>query len=223
MIFDNAESWDSLEKFWPSRGCGAIIVTSQVAGSFAQAIRFRIEPKPLSLEESSRLLLDLMQCNHPSNEDLVSAEHVCDMVGGLPIAIAHMAGYMFTSGTKPKELRQRLETEEAYDIWLKTKTWTTPLYEQTLESVWHIALRELPAPTIELLYVLSMLSPDSIPDELLVQWGSPDSDPSTQRSEGRTRSVNSFWQPLCFWLRPKLKTRRMQRFSCSEFGLEDVG
>lgn len=206
MIFDNAESWDSLERFWPSRGCGAIIVTSQVASSFAQAISFHIEPTPLSIEESSRLLLELMQCNQPSEEDIFSAERISDMVGGLPIAIAHMAGYMFTSKTTPKELQQRLETEEVYNIWRKATTCTIPLYEQTLDRVWRIALEELPAPAIELLCVISMLNPDAIPDELVVQWASSESDPSLQETENRTRLVNSRYQQPCFWLSPKLKT-----------------
>ena len=193
MIFDNAESWDSIERFWPSRGCGAIIVTSQVAGSFSQALSFHIVPPPLSTEEGSRLLLELMQCNQPSEQDMASAEGVSDMVGGLPIAIAHMAGYMFTSKTSPRELRQRLETEEVYEIWQKAKPCITPLYEETLDRVWHIALKELSASAIELLYVISMLNPDAIPDELLERWASPNTEPSLQKPENRTstRSVIS--------------------------------
>ena len=109
------------------------------------------------------------------------------MVGRLPIAIAHMAGYMFSSKTTPEELQQRLETKEVYNIWLKEKTWTTPHYEQTLESVWTIALQELPAPAKELLYVMSMLNPDIIPDDLLLQWALLNSDSSTQEAEKRTR------------------------------------
>ncbi|CAF9904093.1 MAG: hypothetical protein ALECFALPRED_004841 [Alectoria fallacina] len=105
------------------------------------------------------------------------------MVGGLPIAIAHMAGYMFTSKTNPKELQQMLETGELYDIWSKSKTWTTPQYEQTLDMVWHIALQELSTSARELLYVISMLNPDGIPDELLVEWSSSNSDPNLQKSE----------------------------------------
>lgn len=198
-------------------------MTSQVAASFAQAISFHIEPPPLSTGEGSRLLLDLMQRNHPSEEDVSSAERVSDMVGGLPIAIAHMAGYMFTSKTNPKELQQRLETEEAYEIWRKAKTWTTPLYEQTLDRVWHIALRELAAPATELLYVLSMLNPDAIPDELLVQWESPNLDSSLQNSESRMRSVHSPNQRPWFWLRSKLKSRQLEPFNCSGFGIENSG
>lgn len=130
-----------------------------------------------------------MRCNQPSEEDIAGAECVSSMVGGLPIAIAHMAGYMFTSKTKLKELQQRLGTEEAYHIWLKPKTWTTPLYEQTLDRVWQIALEELPAAAIELLYAISMLNPDTIPEKMFDGWAFPDSD-------HRTMSVNSLYQSL---------------------------
>lgn len=187
MIFDNAESWDSLKRFWPSRGCGAIIVTSQVAGSFAQAISFHIEPSPLSIEESSSLLLELTHCNQPSEKDVASAECISRMVGGLPIAITHMAGYMFTSKTHPEELQRMLETREVYNIWLKMKTWTTPLYEQTLETVWNIALQELSESAIKLLYVISMLNPEAIPEDMLVQCELLNPDSSNQESDSRTR------------------------------------
>ena len=109
------------------------------------------------------------------------------MVGGLPIAIAHMAGYMFTSKIHPEELQQTLKTREVYNIWLKTKMWTTPLYEQTLETVWNIALRELSASAIELLYVISMLNPEAIPEDMLVQCALLNPDSRNQESESRTR------------------------------------
>lgn len=156
-------------------------MTSQVASSFVQSISL-IEPVPLSIEEGSRLLLRLMQCNQPSEKDVASAENVSEMVGGLPIAIAHMAGFMFTSKTSPKELQEKLKTGEAYDIWLKPKSWTTPLYKKALDKVWQIALRELPDSAVKLLFVISMLHPDAIPDELLDKWGSMNLDPSHQRS-----------------------------------------
>ena len=166
-------------------------MTSQVAGSFAQVISFLVEPTPLSIEESSRLLLELTHCKQPSKQEIASAKSISAMVGGLPIAIAHMAGYMFTSKTNPKELQQMLETGEVYDIWSKSKTWTTPLYEQTLDMVWHIALQELSTSAKELLYVISMLNPDGIPDELLFEWSSSNSDPNLRKSEKPTKSVIS--------------------------------
>ena len=164
-------------------------MTSQVASFFAQAISFHVRPIPLSIEESSRLLLELTQYHDPSEQDVDSAKRISDIVGRLPIAIAHMAGYMFTSRTTLQELQQRLETGEAYSIWLKAKTWTTPLYEQALDRVWHIALEELSAPSRELLYVISMLSPDAIPDEVLIKWASSSLDPDLRESEKKTRSV----------------------------------
>lgn len=156
-------------------------MTSQVASSFVQSISL-IAPVPLSIEEGSRLLLRLIQCDQPSEKDVASAKGVSEMVGGLPIAIAHMAGFMFTSKTSPTELQEKLMTREAYDIWRKPKLWTTPLYEQTLDKVWQIALRELPESAVKLLLVLSMLNADAIPDEMLDKWASMNLNPSHQRS-----------------------------------------
>ena len=118
-----------------------------------------------------------------------------------------MAGYMFTSKTYPKKLAQRLETEEVYDIWLKTKTWTTPQYERTLTGVWNIALQELPKSAIELLYVISMLNPDAIPDEIFVYWASPDTEPSVHEWKSRRRSVASLHYKPQSWHNLKLKPR----------------
>ena len=146
-----------------------------------------------------------MQRNQPSEKDIASAERVSYMVGRLPIAIAHTAGYMFTSQTNPEELQQSLETKEAYDICRKPKTWTTPLYEQTLDRVWQIALEELPASAIELLSVIAMLHPDGMSDGLLGQWSLSSSDLDLQRSETRTRSVNSYYRRPLSWLSLKLK------------------
>lgn len=64
---------------------------------------------------------------------------------------------------KPQRTQQRLETNDAYGV-LKVKTRTTPLYEQTLDRAWHIALQALSVPVTETLRVLSMLNPDAMTD-----------------------------------------------------------
>ena len=65
--------------------------------------------------------------------------------------------------------------------------WTTPLYEQTLEKVWNIALQELSGSAIELLQVISMLNPEAIPEDMLVQCALLNLDSSNQESESRIR------------------------------------
>ena len=175
LIFDNADSWDCIRPYWPNGTNGAIIVTSQIAGLVqAGPIRSHVQPRPLNEEEGANLLLDLAQHKNPSEEDMAAARGVSGVVGGLPIAIAHIAGYMFNSAVTLPELIPRLKTQEAYTIWSSEKTWSTAMYEQRLDMVWHVALQELPEEAMNLLQILAMMSPDFIPEAML--FGQVDKD-----------------------------------------------
>lgn len=144
-------------------------MTSQIAGLVqAGSIRSHIQPRPLNEEEGSRLLLDLAQQDDPSEEDIVAARGISRVVGGLPIAIAHIAGYMFNSAVTLPELIPRLQTQEAYTIWSSEKTWSTAMYEQRLDMVWHVALQELSEEAMDLLHILAMMNPDVIQEAMLI-------------------------------------------------------
>ncbi|EXJ85021.1 hypothetical protein A1O3_05696 [Capronia epimyces CBS 606.96] len=168
LIFDNVESFDTIRPYWPSASHrGSILVTSQLAG-LAQVIRSHIPLQPLPVEVASELLLDLLQINSPTADDKQAVSTIANQVGGLPIAIAHIAGSMFSSQLTTQEAINLFDKQRLQVIWATERTWSTHVYDQQLNKVWDIALRELTPDALHLLDILSLLSPDAIQEAMLM-------------------------------------------------------
>ncbi|MCJ1281119.1 hypothetical protein MMC26_000437 [Xylographa opegraphella] len=192
LIFDNTELWDTIQPYWPRNCAGAIVVTSQMA-DLAQVIRSQISIQSLGPEEGTALFLDLLQKDRHTTEEYKAALEISERVGGLPITIAHIAGYLFTSRITLPEALDKFKAQQTDDIWTSRKTWSSQMYFESLDMVWSIALDELwkdGEEASDVLYVLSMLSPDSIPESLFVQslGSSPDIEFTKQRLFERIRS-----------------------------------
>ncbi|RDL33002.1 Uncharacterized protein BP5553_08441 [Venustampulla echinocandica] len=168
LIFDNVESIESVQPYWPSSSLGgAILVTSQIAG-LAQSIRSHIALEPLTSEVASTLLLDLLQIKSPTKEMRESVSKIAGLVGGLPIAIAHIAGSMFLSQLTIDEAIEMFDKQRLQTIWSTDGIVSTHMYDQRLHMVWDIALSELSEDALHLLDILALLSPDTIYESMLM-------------------------------------------------------
>ncbi|OQV00974.1 NB-ARC domain-containing protein [Cladophialophora immunda] len=164
LVFDNVEDMESLTPYRPRLGHGSLLLTSQNAGLRSQTTH-NIPLKPFGEEEGASFLLKQLNGEHPptENDDAIS---LCKELGGLPLAIAHVAGYMAESDVSVKDtldmFTQRRESAEIFN----TKPDTTFVYSKALDFVWDVALRELVDDTLRLMHVLSMLNPEGVPEEM---------------------------------------------------------
>lgn len=134
----------------------------------SQVIRSHIALQPLTTEVGSTLLLDHLQLKSPSNTDRKAASTITELVGGLPIAVAHIAGSMFSSQLTLFEAIEMFEKQRLRSIWSTEKTWSTHMYDQRLNMVWDIALKELTQNAMHLIDILALLSPDAIPETMIL-------------------------------------------------------
>lgn len=164
------ESLESLIACRPRSKHGSVLLTSQNA-SLGSQTTYKILLNPFGPLDSRSSLLSYLDDDENSQNDSLTADDddatlLCHELGGLPIAIAHVAGYMAESGVSVTQtlemLRSRRETADIFG----GKPDTTFGYPRTLGLMWDIALRELNEQTLKVLQVLCMLSPDCIPLEV---------------------------------------------------------
>lgn len=125
-------------------------------------------------DQGARLLLKYL--NHDDEEskmymnDIANAKVISRELEGLPIAIAHVAGYI--DGLKrpfPYILEQLSERRKASIVWsMDSRNSTTQQYDRTLDAVWDLAFSALGKDARSLMNVLAMLNPDSIPEDMLL-------------------------------------------------------
>ncbi len=117
-------------------------------------------------EEAAAFVLKHLKMTHETDQhDAVVS--LCKELGGLPLAIAHIAGYMEASSISPQETLGMFKDLSDSNAIFNDKPVTTFDYDKALNCVWDIALRELDTDTRKLMQVLSMLSPTGVSDEML--------------------------------------------------------
>lgn len=94
-------------------------------------------------------------------------EEVSDMLGGLPLAIVHIGGYISESKHNLSYFRDFFKTRWQKYAWGGKSV--VEQYHKRLEIVWDLALEELPANARKLIDIMAYLNPDVIPEEWLAE------------------------------------------------------
>lgn len=103
-----------------------------------------------------------------TEEDEQVLRDVSEILGGLPLAIVHIGGYI--SETQYKD------NLASFGAFFKSRwqqyAWSGPSvaehYHKRLEIVWKLALDELPKNARKLIDVMAYLNPDAIPEEWIL-------------------------------------------------------
>lgn len=167
LVFDNVEKSSDLIPFWPRTKHGAVLLTSQLAHL---RTLHEIQVEPFTTIEGSALLSRLLpkSTSGPRGNDL---EMISEELGGLPLAIVHVAGYMAETGVSSAEMLKLLAQRRDADRIFTEDSEVTSHYEKNLAAVWDFALDELARhdkDALTLMQVLAMLSPDAAPEMMFV-------------------------------------------------------
>lgn len=174
LIYDNAEDMRTVRPFWPSGVFGTILVTSQNP-SLGDITSAMVELPPMTPDEGSQLIQSYLR---RGKSEQAEARALCEDLGGLPLAIAHFAGYVAKSQCSLKQILSALEDRlKSNKIWSSDSVASRDLHARTLSTVWDLAVHRLTPDSTELLHLLAFLSPDSIPDDMFIG-------PGSQKSEG---------------------------------------
>lgn len=206
LIFDSCEDWESVLRYMPARfleSRGTILVTTQDPN----LVRFpaiKVSLRTFDQEEGSSMLLRYLQREHiemDPERDL--AREISSLVGGLPVAIAHVAGYVSYSQCptdalleifKQRRIATGPATDENDDLPASFRQ-ASFSYDETLAVVSHTTLRELPNDSQNLVYILAYLNCEAVPESMLVRIHR-DSFLEFLDSREHTRLVFNSWR--CF-------------------------
>lgn len=203
VIFDNVELWEDIRSYWPvgQRGVGSIIATTQHSQGFKSIVKRQICLKPLPVVEGAELFLKQLNLESKTDGDpeFQAAKEASDILGGLPLAIAYIAGWLDSSGYELSHFPSLYKKVDQSRHMFKYRLASEGFYDRTLENVWDCSLAPLTPVARSTLNRLSMLSPDRIPESLLFNQNSGTSGTGSIRS-----NLNSTEHDKKLFLQPEL-------------------
>ncbi|GAA1033859.1 FxSxx-COOH system tetratricopeptide repeat protein [Virgisporangium ochraceum] len=158
LVFDNAETLDTVREYLPEAGTGRVLVTSrnQEWSRIAETLEVDVFSRP----ESVRLL----QRRNPGLDD-EDADQLASELEDLPLAIEHASAWLATTGMSAREYLALLEQKQVELAHMHP----APRYEMPVAAAAHVALDRLavenPA-ALQLLQVCSFFAPEPISREL---------------------------------------------------------
>ncbi|KAG0633463.1 P-loop containing nucleoside triphosphate hydrolase protein [Tuber brumale] len=166
LVFDNAETWSLLEPCLPRANHGAVLVTSQDNQLGARSAE-ELHLEPFNSTEGSELLLKHL-ARTGAHREVEDARKISTQLGGLPLALGYVAGYISITRWSLKEFLNAFENPQvSASIFAMTPPTTTHQYEKSLEKLCEASLKKLEENQQKVIQILSMLNPDGVPGAML--------------------------------------------------------
>ncbi|WEW59212.1 hypothetical protein PRK78_004681 [Emydomyces testavorans] len=177
LIFDNVEKAEILDQIWPASNKGSVIITTRSPAIASKRATMLMHLECFTGEIGVETLYSLTR-NHPSAEnDTVAAEKICELLGGLPLAIAQVSEFIQDRGCSYEEFLA-IYRKSADKVFARSEA---PLeYSHTLSTVWDVSLQNLSLNSSTLQNMLAFLDPDLIPERLLTNTKAQITDPRLQ-------------------------------------------
>jgi len=173
LLIDNVDTpvtIDAIEELLPSTIVGGqVLITSRLNGWPPGYLRLAV--RELDTESGSQLLLAAT-----GSSDVATARQVAIDLGGLPLALTHVAGYLRATGDSIARYRQ-LFHQHGLDL-LSSTSGLGSRHERTVTTTWTVSItniREQSPGAAGLLDLLAYLAPDAIPRALLIENAADDS------------------------------------------------
>jgi hypothetical protein len=111
------------------------------------------------------MLLRAIGMDNPSPLDAEHALAISRTLGGLPLALAQIAGFV---ALRRLSLGEFLPLYERYSAKIDARKVPGSDYEHTLRTVWNVSFEKLTETSASLLNLLSFFDPDSISEDVLL-------------------------------------------------------
>ncbi|HEU5382522.1 MAG TPA: FxSxx-COOH system tetratricopeptide repeat protein [Ktedonobacteraceae bacterium] len=168
LIFDNADEMALLPPYLPQHGNGSLLFTTRMhaVGSFATPL----DVETMGLVEGTMLLLQRSQHLHASDDEHNEATNIVIALDGFPLALDQAGAYIEETGCSFQDYLQLYQQHHQALLARRGKQATN--YPDSVATTWSLSFRKIaesnPA-AAELLHVCAFLSPDAIPEELLIE------------------------------------------------------
>ncbi|KAL9028780.1 MAG: hypothetical protein Q9196_002903 [Gyalolechia fulgens] len=163
MVFDNADDPDVIYDWLPTQGPGCVLVTGRYPYTKETSYKLGngLGLEPFSSEAGGEMLRNLSG----RKGEAKTSVRISELLGGLPLAIAQMSAVIRRKHLTLDDF-EHLYREDSKDLLdLRVGEMHTK-YQYTLGTTW--AVEQLDVSAYTLLKVLSVLDPDRIPEELLL-------------------------------------------------------
>ena len=177
LILDNVEEIDDIRKMIPATDSGSILLTTRDFNKARALADVSIPVKPLDAVTSASMLLNTVGIPSDDETNLKTAEEICVELGGLPLAIAQMGGFI---AQRRVPLGKFLPLYRRNAAQIDSRKVSSVDHEHSLSTIWQLVLEQLDPQSKLLQQVLAFLDPDSVSELLLSEGSSYISDNSFQ-------------------------------------------
>ena len=169
LVFDNMEDINDLNPYLPLETVvhGSILITTQKATDFSTMKGFGTVPvESIGQDNAAALLFKYIQPEPADEKEKEIARELSDTVDELPLAIATIGCYINQSGSNLVYFIGKLKTSS--NTWIASAVSSVNQCEKNLETVFDVAITELPDNARRMISILAFLHPDHIPEELSI-------------------------------------------------------
>jgi hypothetical protein len=158
-VFDNADDISILRHAWPANSVGSILLTSKDPNSSSAVASHGLNLQPFDDEQGGDVLVQLLNLSAPSNAQRREASKICSDLGGLPLAIDQIAGFI---------TQRKLQVEEFLALYHRNSAKIDSRkqgfgdYQHTLATVFKMSLENLSGDALHLQNLLAFLEPDRV-------------------------------------------------------------
>ena len=153
-----------LKYVWPGNGNGSILVTSRDFSAAFSPATAGFHVQPFDNIAGAATLLTLMDKDGTSLENQNSAKEITRTLGGLPLALNQISGFIIQQRLALKDFLPLYERNAAK---INTRKSTLSDYEHSLSTVWHMALIRLSGDAANLQKLVAFLDPDKVHESIL--------------------------------------------------------
>jgi len=167
LIVDNADDLSVVQPCLPQQGRGRILLTTRAhaVGALAHAL----EVDTMGLVEGTQFLLHRSQRLHANDEERNEASNIVIALDGFPLALDQTGAYIEETGCSFGDYLQLYEQHRVKLLARRGRQ--TMHYPDPVATTWDLSFQKIeqayPA-AAELLRLCASLSPDHIPEELLI-------------------------------------------------------
>ncbi|KAL2351517.1 hypothetical protein BJ546DRAFT_1029279 [Cryomyces antarcticus] len=166
LVFDNVDDPEILSGVWPGDNSGSVLLTSRdsMVGFGSAASVCRVEPYDDDIGVSALLKLTGRDCE--ASSDQVSATKIVQALGGLPLAINQISGFIVQQKIALEDFLPFYERNAAK---INARKLPSGDYEHTLSNVWEFAVARLSESSSTLQKILAFFDPDQIHESVLLE------------------------------------------------------
>ncbi|KAI4117360.1 MAG: hypothetical protein LQ345_002398 [Seirophora villosa] len=166
LVFDNLDSIKIFNQYRPICDHGSILIAPRDS-EIAATASVELPLKHLDDRDGTRLLLSYLKHND-QGAVFEQADQISNELGGLPLAIVHVAGYIIQCHKSVETFLKEYRSASSQEIDNNYTILYEAQYEKTYATVWFMALKGLELDARDFIDTLAFPSADKVFEEIFL-------------------------------------------------------